>query len=318
MKVRMIRSGLKRKAVGWIMSTAFALGLFSVNVSHAQSTVTNRWIGTTSTNAATNSNYNTTTNGTTGNAATNFLTAGNTFVYSNSYSQSTAQTFNFGGVTNVAVFGSSIRSYASDVVFTNVGTYRIDNGGITATNSSGFSGKAAGTFYLLNTNVSQLQGNPTIQGNMAIYLQDFSTHSSSGRTVTQNAGSLCISNLGVTMANSSNGLVSATLTWSGTGNTTVIGSLFQSRLSSGGTNVTAAMTVQNGTLNLATTNTNNISTNSVVIDGTSVFGWASGLIITNSGSVYISGQNSLGAQMYNVRVGTTNNGVTTLGIFTQN
>jgi autotransporter-associated beta strand protein len=316
MKVQSNQPMLKQRLQLWILPLALSLGLFSANVSQAQSTITNAWIGTTSTNAASNINY--TTNGTTGNAATNLFAVTNTFVYSNSYSQATVQTFDFGR-TNAIVSGVSIRSYSNNVVFTNVGQYRLDSGGITATNGSGLSGKAAGIFYIWNTNVSQLANSTTtIQGNMGIFIQNLSEHSSSARTVTQNAGSLCISNLGVTMANSSNGLSSAILTWSGTGTTTVIGSLFQSRLSSGGTNVTAAMTVQSGTLNLATTNTNNVSTSSVTYDGNNNFGWNSGLIITNSGSVFVNGQNSMGIQNTNVRIGTTNNGTTTFGLFGSN
>ena len=226
------------------------------------------------------------------------------------------------GVTNQIVTG-----YTKNVIFTNVEEWRFMAGALTLTNSSGLSGTNAGTLYIYNTMNSQLgNSSQTFAGNMAFYLGDISGHTSSARTLTQNLPSLCISNLGVTMANSSQpftpGTMTATLTFSGSGTSTIIGSIYSSRFTAtGGNTNNSALTVGGtGTFNLASTNAINVSTTSSAYPGVTagIYGWNSGLIITNSASVYVAGQRSLGAQAWDVKIGTTNAGKTTFGVFTNN
>jgi hypothetical protein len=247
-------------------------------------------------------------------------------MFSNYYNQNIAQTFNWAAV-NVGVIGLRVAGYNSNVIFTNVGEWRFMAGDVILTNTSGNVGTNAGTIFIHNTANSQLGASTTWSGNMAFYLGDLSGHTSSSRTVTQNLPSLCISNLGVTMANSSQaftlGTMTANLTFNGSGTSTVIGSLYVSRLTSvtnGYTNNSALTIGGTGTFNIASTNSNNVRTSpfSAGNGATAVFGWNSGLIVTNSASVYVAGQTSLGAQAWNLKIGTTNQGVTTFGVFTNN
>jgi len=263
-------------------------------------------------------------------AATNgFYLSNNALIFTNSYNQTAPQTFNWdrvnvqvssaGGTSALAVSG-----YTNDVIMTNVAEWRFMSGNLLLTNLTGLTGKSAGTVYIYNTNNSALGTSPTFAGNMGLFLGDLSGHGSSLRTVTQNLGSLCISNFGVSAPNSSQtftpGTMTANLIFNGSGTSTITGTIYSSRLtnSSGATN-NSAFTVSSGTVNLATTNANNASTNSFAYNGMSggAYGWNSGLVITNNGSVYIGGQNSLGAQAWNIKMGTAT-GTTTFGVFGAN
>ena len=301
---------------------AISLGLFSASVSQA---IVYTWTnGTTSFSPAvtnTTSWNPTATNGFFLNSSSNGLT------FSNYYNQTSVQSFDWSGV-NVAVTNQIVTGYTRNVIFTNVGEWRFMAGSVTLTNTSNTSGTNAGTLYIYNTANSQLgNSTQTFAGNMAFYLGDLSGHTSSSRTVTQNLPSLCISNFGVTMANSSQlftpGTMTANLTFNGSGTSTVIGSLYVSRLTSVTNSYTnnSALTIGGtGTFNIASTNSNNASTTtfSVGAGATAVYGWNSGLIITNSASVYVAGQRSLGAQAWDVKIVTTNAGKTTFGVFTSN
>jgi hypothetical protein len=126
MKVRMIRSGLKRKAVGWIMSTAFALGLFSVNVSQGAMSNNFSWIGGTSTNAASSANYTNLTNGGSM-AGWNLAGSTNSYVYRGTNTQTGTQILDYGGAASVYTYGLTITNWAGDVVMTNLADWRIDS-----------------------------------------------------------------------------------------------------------------------------------------------------------------------------------------------
>ena len=321
MKVQSTQPVLKQKLQLWILPLALSLGLFSANVSHA---LVYTWNNGTNSGSANVTNINSwtpvATNGFYLNAANNGL------VFTNYYSQATEQTFNWAAV-KVGVTNQIVTGYTKNVIFTNVEEWRFMAGAVTLTNSSGLSGTNAGTVYIYNSMNSQLgNSSQTFAGNMAFYLADISGHTSSSRTLTQNLPSLCISNLGVTMANSSQlftpGTMTATLTFSGSGTSTIIGSIYASRLTAtGGNTNNSALTVGGtGTFNLASTNAINVSTTSNAYAGVSggIYGWNSGLIITNSASVYVAGQRSLGAQAWDVKIGTTNAGKTTFGVFTNN
>ena len=321
MKVQSTQPVLKQKLRLWILPLAISLGLFSANVSHA---IVYTW-----TNGATSGSANVTNvNSWTPVPAVGFYlnSANNGLVFTNYYSQATEQTFNWAAV-KVGVTNQIVTGYTKNVIFTNVEEWRFMAGALTLTNSSGLSGTNAGTLYIYNTMNSQLgNSSQTFAGNMAFYLGDISGHTSASRTVTQNLPSLCISNLGVTMANSSQpftpGTMTATLTFSGSGTSTIIGSIYSSRLTAtGGNTNNSALTVGGtGTFNIASTNAINVSTTSNAYAGASggIYGWNSGLIITNSASVYVAGQRSLGAQAWDVKIGTTNAGKTVFGVFTNN
>ena len=322
MKVQSTQPVLKQKLRLWILPLAISLGLFSANVSHA---IVYTW-----TNGATSGSANVTNvNSWTPVPAVGFYlnSANNGLVFTNYYSQATEQTFNWAAV-KVGVTNQIVTGYTKNVIFTNVEEWRFMAGALTLTNSSGLSGTNAGTLYIYNTMNSQLgNSSQTFAGNMAFYLGDISAHTSSARTLTQNLPSLCISNLGVTMANTSQlfmpGTMTATLTFSGSGTSTIIGSLYVSRLTnstSGNINNSALTISGSGTFNIASTNAINVSTTSNAYAGVSggIYGWNSGLIITNSASVYVAGQRSLGAQAWDVKIGTTNAGKTTFGVFTNN
>ncbi|NBS07777.1 MAG: hypothetical protein EBS69_10470, partial [Verrucomicrobia bacterium] len=269
MKVRMIRSGLKRKAVGWIMSGAFALGLFSGNVLQAAMSNNFSWIGGTSTNAASSVNY---TNLTNGGSMTGFNLAGttNAYVYRGTNTQTGTQVLDYGGAASVYMYGLTVTNWAGDVVMTNFADWRIDSGNLVASNSTG------STLWIMGSNaVGQLGGSPlTFSGNMSVYVTGLGGHSSTARILTQNLTNLTISNLTV---NTATVFASATpLTLSGTGNTTVVGSISNKTqfVSSGGN--PGYLLINSGTLNIATTNTANTN-------------WVSGLVLSNSGNVYILG-----------------------------
>jgi len=317
-----MNSSFKENCRRWILPLALSIGLFSGNVSHA---IVYTW-----TNGATSGSTNVTNINSWTPVATNGFylnSANNGLIFTNYYSQGDAQTFNWAAV-KVGVTNQIVTGYTKNVIFTNVEEWRFMAGAVTLTNSSGLSGTNAGTLYIYNTMNSQLgNSSQTFAGNMAFYLGDISGHTSSSRTLTQNLPSLCISNLGVTMANSSQlftpGTMTANLTFSGSGTSTVIGSLYVSRLTSFTNSYTnnSALTVGGtGTFNLASTNAINVSTTSNAYAGVSggIYGWNSGLIITNSASVYVAGQRSLGAQAWDVKIGTTNAGKTTFGVFTNN
>ena len=298
------------------------LGLFSGNVSHA---IVYTWTNGATSGSANVTNINswnpTATNGFFLNSSTNGLT------FTNYYSQATEQTFNWAAV-KVGVTNQIVTGYTKNVIFTNVEEWRFMAGAVTLTNSSGLSGTNAGTVYIYNSMNSQLgNSSQTFAGNMAFYMGDLSGHTSALRTLTNNLPSLCVSNLGVTMANSTNlftpGTMNATLTFSGSGTSTIIGALYVSRLtnSTNGNINNSALTISgSGTFNIASTNAINVSTTSNAYAGASggIYGWNSGLIITNSASVYVAGQRSLGAQAWDVKIGTTNAGKTTFGVFTNN
>lgn len=296
------------------------IGLFSANVSQA---VVYTW-----TNGATSGSANVTNNASWTPAATNnfYLTASsNGLTFSNYYTQAADQTFNWAAV-NVGITNQIVSAYTKNVIFTNVGEWRFVSGNLTLTNSSGLVGTNAGTLCIYNTNDSSLGTSPTWSGNMAFYLGTISAHSSSSRTLTQNLPSLCISNFGVCGANSSQlftpGTMTATMTFNGSGTSTIIGPIYSTRLtnSTNGYTNNSALIIASGTFNIASTNTNNTNTTAYNLQtgAAAVYGWNSGLIITNSASVYIAGQRSLGVQAWDVKIGTTNAGATTFGVFTNN
>jgi autotransporter-associated beta strand protein/T5SS/PEP-CTERM-associated repeat protein len=281
------------------------------------------------TNAYTNSSVTATNtnsyviNGSSTLATNGFLGAANVLIFTNNYSQSSAQTFDFNGaaITNA---GWTVSGYTNNVIFTNIGTFRflpngVSNSVLTATNSTG-----TGTVSIYNTNTSQLLSSPTFQGNMAVYLNDLYNHSSIGRTVTNNLNNLAINNLGInsgsqTYINTNTGS-GISFTWEGTGTATILGTIMVvAQTNTIGTKTNnGAFIITSGTINIATTNAANASATATNVDNSNVYGWNSGLVISNSGSVYIGGQNSLGMQAYDIKVGTTNGGTTTFGLFSSN
>ena len=206
------------------------------------------------------------------------------YVYTNSYSQlNGSQTFNYGG-SNAASYGVSFQGYTGQVVVTNVGTFRLDAGGITATNGSG-----TGRVTIMNTNTSQLTSGTTFNGNMSVYMNNLYNHSSTGRTVTNNLNDLAINNFGVNAASQTtiNGANGVTFTWAGTGTTTITGTIMQvAQTNTIGTIANnGALIVTSGTINIATTNAANASSTGINVDNSNVYGWNSGLVITNSGGL---------------------------------
>ena len=282
----MIRSGLKRKAVDWIMSTAFALGLFSANVSQGAMSNNFSWIGGTSTNAASSVNYTNLTNGGSM-AGWNLAGSTNSYVYRGTNTQTGTQILDYGGAASVYTYGLTITNWAGDVVMTNLADWRIDSGGLVASNSAG------STLWIMASNaVGQLGGSPvTFSGNMSVYVTGLGGHSTTARTLTQNLTNLTISNLTV---NAATVFANSTpLTLSGTGNTTVVGSISNKTqfITNGGN--PGYLLVNSGTLNIATASSANTN-------------WVSGLVLSNSGSVYILDQLSLGSPMFDVKVGAAN------------
>jgi hypothetical protein len=258
------------------------------------------WSGGTSTNATvTSTNYTVTGTGTT-------YTAGTTgFNYTNATIPSV---YDFGN-TAIYAYGLTNSGTTNDVIFTNLLGYRIDSGGLLATNTSGRVGKAAGTLYIYSTADSTLGGSATFAGNMAVYMGYLAGHSTTTRTLTQNIGSLCISNLGVN--NASTVATAPTLLFAGTGTTTITGVITNKGWTGTGPATNHGyLQVGSGVMNIATTNTANTTVGS---------GWNSGLIISNSGSVFVGGQNSLGSQAWDVLMGSSTAGQTsTFGLFTSN
>ena len=262
----------------------------------------------TSSTSATNTNSYV-TNGGSAFATNGFLGGQNVLIYSNNYSQASAQTFNFNGAS-VTNGGLTITGYTNNITFTNVGAFRFSTNGaansvFTATNSTG-----AGKVYIYNTNTSQLLSSLTFQGNMSVYMNDLANHSSIGRTVTNNLNDLAINNLVVnsstqTFINTNTGS-SVSFTWAGTGTMTVLDTITVAAQTNttGSKSNNGALIVSSGTINIATTNAANASSTSTIVDNGTVYGWNSGLVITNSGSVYVAGQNSLGMQAYDIKVGT--------------
>jgi len=281
-----IRQTLKRKFQLWILPSTLSIGLFSASVSQAAMSNNFSWIGGTSTNAASSVNYTNLTNGGSM-AGWNLAGSTNSYVYRGTNTQTGTQILDYGGAASVYTYGLTITNWAGDVVMTNLADWRIDSGGLVASNS------AASTLWIMGSNaVGQLGGSPvTFSGNMSVYVTGLGGHSTTARTLTQNLTNLTISNLTV---NAATVQTSATpLTLSGTGNTTVVGSISNKTqfLSSGGN--AGYLLVNSGTLNIATASSANTN-------------WVSGLVLSNNGSVYILDQLSLGSPMFDVKLGGTN------------
>ncbi|MEY3481802.1 MAG: hypothetical protein RIQ71_2577, partial [Verrucomicrobiota bacterium] len=260
------------------------------------------WSGTTNTNVLNNTLFTpNTTNGWQ-------VSAANGAVFTNTWTNG-AVVFNWGG-SNVQLSNTLITGFSNDVIMTNLGNWRLDSV-TTVTNTNALVGRAAGTVYIYNVGTSMLGGSATLlQGNMALYLNSFSGHTTAARALTNNVGSLAVSNLNVnnatttTVGSVSNGVT--TLTFQGTGTTTVTGSITVNARSNGATQNAGALIVSSGVLNIATTNDANIA---------AVTGWNSGLVITNTGSLFVRGQKSLGEQAYNIKIGTTTGNTTRFGVF---
>jgi autotransporter-associated beta strand protein len=303
MEVLFIQQMLKRKLRLWILAGSIFLSLFSANVSEA---AIYTWNGTTNTNPNITTLWNpNVTNGWMTNGAANGA------VFTNTWTNGSVL-FNW-GATNVGFTNTLIAGFTNDVVMTNLGSWRLDSQ-TTLTNNTGLFGKAAGTVFIYNTTASQIVSSTnTLSGNMSLYMNNQGGHSSTAKTLVNNLGSLAISNFTVNSVSSGNMALNTNvaLTLTGVGTSTITGSMtVTARTNSGGTATNVnALIVSGGVLNIATTNDANIA---------AVTGWNSGLVITNNGSVYIAGQKSLGEQAYNVKIGTTNAGVTTFGIFTNN
>jgi fibronectin-binding autotransporter adhesin len=289
MKVQSIQPVLKQKIRMWILPASISLGLFSANVSQAAMTNNFSWIGGTSTNAASSVNY---TNLTNGGSMTGFNLAGttNAYVYRGTNTQTGTQVLDYGGAASVYMYGLTVTNWAGDVVMTNFADWRVDSGNLVASNSNG------STLWIMGSNaVGQLGGSPvTFSGNMSVYVTGLSGHSTSARILNQNLTNLVISNFTVNN-NSTNQSTSGTQTFlfSGTGNTTIIGSITNKGqfLTNGGN--LGYLAINSGTLNIATISSANTN-------------WASGLVLSNNGSVYVLGQLSLGAPMFDVKVGGAN------------
>jgi autotransporter-associated beta strand protein len=293
----------------WMLEALTAIAIFfTAQQSYSQTTYT--WTnGSSSDVSATNFSFYTP-------VATNlFLGATNNFVYSNYYSQSAIQSFNF-NAASVVMKNLTISGYTNNVIFTNINSgLRLDSSA-TFTNGSGRVGTNAGTVYIYNTApASMLSSTISLSGNMAAFWANVVGHSQSSRGFNQNLSSLCLSNFGVNEAGSANlGMYNGTtsFTFSGTGNTTIIGVITNKAWvgtgAAAGLTNNSSLVVSGGVVNIATVNSSNTTANS---------GWNSGLVVTNSGSVYIGGQNSLGAQAWNIKMGTAT-GTTTFGVFGTN
>ena len=259
------------------------------------------WTGGTNTNAASASgNYTVTGTGATTNTGTGY-----------NYTNSTYPTVYDFNNTAIYAYGLTNSGSTNDVIFTNVTAYRLDQGGVLLTNNSGKVGKVAGnTLYIYNTLESQLGGNVTFSGNMALYYAFLGGHSSSARTVTQNLASMCISNFGVNYSGTTN-LTAPTMTWGGSGTTTITGVITNKAwlVNNGLTTNNGYLAVTGGVMNIATTNALNATAN---------LGWNSGLIISNTASVYVGGQNSLGAQAFDIKMGSAAAQASTFGLFGSN
>jgi hypothetical protein len=267
------------------LPTILSLGFFSASVSQAAMVNTFTWIGGTSTNAADSNNYTATVGNISGWSLSGST---NAYVYPGTNTQTGTQVLNYGGAANVYTYGLTVTNWTSNVIMTNMGDWRVDSGGLVASNA------AAGALSIVTSNgVGQLGGDATFSGNMSVYITALGGHSTAGRTLTQNLTNLTISNFTVNAATIYATSPATKFTLSGTGNTTIFGSISNKStfLSSGGNQ--GSLFVNSGTLNIATTSS--VNTN-----------WVSGLVLSNNGSVYILGQLSLGSAMFDVKVGGAN------------
>jgi fibronectin-binding autotransporter adhesin len=305
---------MKHSPSFFLVAALLALFFASTPQTEAAFTNTLTWAGTTNTNITASNNWSASPAYSGANGFT-LTSTGIQYVYTNSYSQlNSSQTFSYMG-SNAQSYGVTFGGY-SNVLVTNVGTFRLDLGGINATNSSG------GRVTIWNTNTSQLSSATILRGNMSVFLNNLYNHSSTARIVTNNLNDLAINNLGVNSASQTTigGANGVNLTWEGTGTATILGTIMviaQTNTTGTATN-NGALIVKSGTINIATTNGANASTTATNVDNSNVYGWNSGLVITNSGSVYVSAQNSLGRQAYNIKMGTTAGGTTTFGLFDTN
>ena len=327
MKLRSIHRIVNRKLQLCILSASFSLGFFSSSVSEAALSNTLTWAGANITNVTASNtwtvspayagawtNYTTNSGVVTTNTGTNSFNLSNSiyqYVYSNSYSAVGPQTFSYMN-SNAGCLGVSFIGY-SNVTVTNVGSFRLDTGGVLATNAGG------GRLTIWNTNASQLTGNTAFQGNMGMWLNNLANHSSTARIVYNSNNNVAINYLVVSTMSQTliGGANNISLTLEGTGTMTVPGAILVGNLTNttGTSNNAGALIVKSGTINIATTNAANRATVGTNIVNSTFYGWNSGLVITNSGSVFVAGQNSLGIQAYNIKIGTTNRGTTTFGVF---
>jgi fibronectin-binding autotransporter adhesin len=282
MKVQSIQPVLKQKIRMWILPFALSLGLFSANVSQAAMSNTYTWIGGTNTNAASSTNYTATVGNISG-----WNLAGGTNAYVYPVTNAQTQVLDFGGAASVQPYGVTVRDATRDVVMTNMVEWRIDAGNLLVTNSTG-----VGTLSIISTaGPGTPNGSPvTFSGNMSVYISHFAGHNSAARQLTQNLTNLSISNFTVNKAASAATSAVTTFTFSGTGNTTIVGVITNYGVSY--TN-SGYLAVSGGTLNIATTNSANTN-------------WTSGLVLSNSGSVYVLGQLSLGKSPFDIRIGGAN------------
>ncbi|NCY22258.1 hypothetical protein EBX31_09935, partial [bacterium] len=287
MKVQSIRQMLEQRVRLWILPTVFSLGFFSASISQAAMSNTYTWIGGTNANAVTSANYQATS----GNIANFTVTGGtNAFIYPGTNTQTGTQTLDYtaAGTNAVYMFGLTVTNWAGNVVMTNLADWRVDSGGLVASNA------VAGTLSIVSSNgVGQLGGSATFSGNMAVYVTALGGHSTTTRTLTQNLTNLTISNFTVNAAVIQATSVATTFILSGTGNTTIIGAISNKStfLTNGGNS--GFLAASGGTLNIATTSSANTN-------------WVSGLVLSNNGSVYVLGQLSLGSPMFDVKVGGAN------------
>jgi autotransporter-associated beta strand protein len=261
------------------------IGLFSANVSQAGMTNTFTWIGGTSTNAASSANYTATVGNISGWSLSGST---NAYVYPGTNTQTGTQTLDYGGAATVYTYGLTVTNWTSNVIMTNMGDWRVDNGGLVASNA------AASTLSIMTTGgVGQLGGDATFSGNMSVYVTGLGGHSTAGRTLTNNLTNLTISNFTVNSATIQATSAATKFTLSGTGNTTIFGAISNKTLFAGSGGNLGSLFVNSGTLNIATTNSANTN-------------WVSGLVLSNSGSVYVLGQLSLGSPTSGVQVGAGN------------
>jgi len=267
----------------WMLVAFTAVVFFLMpRQSHAALSNTLTWVGVTNTNVTGSNSWTPSP----AYGGTNGFNLSNTiyqYVFSNSYSQPNGtQTFSFMN-SNAGAWGFTFAGY-SNVLVTNVGTFRLDSGGLTATNAGG------GTLTIWNTNNSQLTGNSMFLGNMNVWMNNLANHSSTARIVTNNLN-LAINNFVVNSASSSTvgGANGVNFTWEGTGTNTILNAIMvNAQTNSGGTATNnGALIVKSGTINIATTNAANRATTGTSIDNSTSYGWNSGLVITNNGSVFV-------------------------------
>jgi len=258
------------KGIQGLCAAAGVVAAVSLMTPKAEAALSNTltWAGTTNTNVAVSNNW-TPSPAYAGANGFNLSNSIYLYVFSNSYSQANgSQTFSFAN-SNAGAYGYSFAGYTNSVLVTNVGTFRLDSGGITATNATG-----TGTVTIWNTNTSQLTGPSTFLGNQAILLNNLYNHSSTARIVTNNNSNLAINNLGVNSASSSTvgGANGVSFTWLGTGTMTVLNSIMVVAQTNGAGTATnnGALIITSGTINLATTNAANASKSSTNVDNSTV------------------------------------------------